>query len=112
MNYEEMSDLEIAARVLHGRGVPHKIEHQTCFIDHGFEDGECVYTAFDPCNSASDSWDLMVSNEISLVTLGDEWEAHHLDDYGNESNNIVQARPGRAVSICFLKMKDAENGNN
>lgn len=54
------------------------------------------------------AWSLMVDNGISLITLGDEWEAHHLDDNGDESNNIVQASPGGAVSICFLKMLDAE----
>lgn len=113
MNYEEMSDFEI------NKAVADITDFGELIVNHN-EDNQTVYLCekdglfstipishFNPCNNPSDSWDLMVSNGISLITLGDEWEAHHLDDYGDESNNIVQAEPGRAISICFLKMKDA-----
>lgn len=115
MNYEEMSDFELNKAVSDivdfGEMIVKANQSEgtvyLCEKDGLFSEIPIGY--FDPCNNPTQSWSLMVENKISLITFDDEWEAHHLNDYGFESNNIVQAKAGRAVSICFLKMKDAEN---
>lgn len=112
MKYEEMSDFEINKLTAEKLGF---IVNDTS-KDNGVGDitvqskavGGSQFIPMNYCNNPSDAWLLMTYNEISLITLGDEWEAHHLNDYGDEQNNTVQCKPGRAVSICFLKMKDAE----
>jgi hypothetical protein len=119
MIYENMSDLEIAARVLYARKISHTIEHKTCFIDNGYEDGACVYTAFDPCNNPKDAWPIILENNITLhhnwnekgkyTAIGIKTTERDLGSY-HESVEVTldKGKELRAAMIVFLMMKDAE----
>lgn len=114
MNYENMSDLEIAARVLYARKIPHKIEHKTCFIDRGYEDGACVYTAFDPCSNPRDAFPIIFENRISIaVSVGGKWKAYGWPKWFDKNGappkiEVTHENPLIAAMIVFLMMKDAE----
>ena len=113
MNYEEKSDLEIAARALTAKGIPHKIENGRCFINHGYKDGACIFTLFDPCNNPSDAWSIIFENKISIGWFcGEKWRAEADNQFmpgSYKQFTSIDENPLRAAMICFLKMKDAEN---
>lgn len=115
MKFEEMSDLEISARVLHAKKIPHKIEHGTCFIDHGFDGGECVYVAFDPCNKPNDAWPIIVESRIAVIpTTDNKWMSYGWRKWSGKVDysprkHFTHENPLRAAMICFLMMKEAEN---
>mgnify|MGYP000976120782 CR=1 FL=1 len=114
MNYEEMSDLEIAARVLTAKGISYKIERGICFINHGYEDGACVFTHFDPCNNWADAGPIIVENKMTISPQANfdesQWGAScGVDDNLNPEFAVWSENPLRAAMICFLEIKDAEN---
>ncbi len=131
MRYKDMSDFEI-----------NKLVAKNVFNDHEWvcvssrSDGEFVaslvnYTQekFDPCNSSSDAWPIIVENNISMLADSDYALDRHLrkfklnftgryvasafpvmsDGFNGDEVQSIDKNPLRAAMICFLKMKDAES---
>ncbi|MCP3679398.1 MAG: hypothetical protein GY782_03670 [Gammaproteobacteria bacterium] len=109
MNYEEMSDLEISARVLTVKGVSYKIEYGSCLIDHGYEDGAWFFTNFNPCNKFEDWYAIAEMCGMSMSVNGRASIPKSVSGLDEVISHTCKGKLGRAVSICFLKMKDAEN---
>lgn len=122
MNYEEMSDKKINKSV-------GEIVHLYCFYLERKGDGifisrstnkndfnEIVNSNFDPCNNPSDAWPIILKHGISINFDGIDWEADTSwmgGDRSNRSYNNIEnnaGKPLRAAMICFLKMKESENG--
>lgn len=108
MNYEEMSDGAINLEV-----------H---YLVNDIPKHHAVIMTKDYCNNPSDAWSIILESRISLLipddgTLSseavvierhigyDDDEIHCSINYSTQNDN-----PLRAAMICFLKMKDAENG--
>lgn len=121
MNYEDKTNRWIAIEVAKRLGK--RVATVTEFHEG---DGCVVYPHsnrinFDPCSSPSDAWPIIVDNCISLTTIGDgNWHADTVESIDctdsnhftcTSSNHFHDDNPLRAAMICFLKMKDAENGN-
>ena len=115
IKYEEMSDFEVNTAVVKALRLPFKSEFCNVFLDHGFDEGACVYTRVDYCNNPNDAWPIIVDNEISLVKDKEvdwwsarsgvvEWSYESMghDFYFDDDN------PLRAAMIVFLMMKEAE----
>tara|TARA_R110002020_G_scaffold149951_1_gene326420 strand:+ start:554 stop:916 length:363 start_codon:yes stop_codon:yes gene_type:complete len=119
MNYEDMSDFEINLKISKILGLR---QSPICPNGNG-NTGMIVYPHsnkinFDPCNNPSDAWPIIVEHGICLTspTVGRKhqlWSASWNKDGGRWSYGDVthgDKNPLRAAMICFLKMKDAENG--
>lgn len=118
MNYEDMSDFEINGRVgkivfgLDGDSfrTTNPMNNVVEFIT-GFGD-EREFKYFNGCNNPSDAWPIIFENKIGIMHNWNKegyWSAISPKsgcDYDCNGRN-----PLRAAMICFLKMKDAENGN-
>lgn len=125
MNYEDMSDFEINKAVLLIQDVDGDIESITCrntklkCINQvaivkfkGIEEP----ARFNPCSNPSDAWPIIVENKIGVTPATvrsnrnkDLWIAS--PDWTFETPfDTNHKNPLRAAMICFLKMKDAENG--
>ena len=124
MNYEEMNNHQINKRVARALG----IEWIAVAQDGLIVDGQS--TSVDYCNNPSDAWPIIFDSGMSIwqVTESDreigmsyatgDWGAYCVMQVDGESNinsdgfEALDSNPLRAAMICFLKMKDAENGNN
>ena len=122
MSYDEMSDFEInkaVAYLVYGEDeieFIHQSESKAKCISRvaliRFEDS-VVSEKFDPCNNPSDAWPIIVENSLLISPCQDRrnlgfWIASDgfvIPEFSGKDKN-----PLRAAMICFLKMKDAENG--
>lgn len=114
MNYEGKSNRWIAIEVAKATGK--RVSVATEFHDG---DGILVYPHsnqinFNPCNNPSDAWKIIVSNEIGITPHGCWWMASNFNpsSVGDFQVQVMQydKNPLRAAMICFLKMKESENG--
>ena len=118
MKYEEMNNHQINKLVARKLGV----EWIAVAQDGLIVDGKSA--SVDYCNNPSDAWPIIVENKISLITpddgsfiseavvvsrhLGyDDDEIHCEISFSVQHDNQL-----RAAMICFLKIKDAENGKH
>lgn len=62
---------------------------------------------FDYCNNPSDAWPIIELIWEELMQADDYYQAHTKWDAYCTDHNVGKLR---AAMICFLKMKDAENG--
>ncbi len=112
MNYDEMSDTQIAGMVLAARGIKYKVEHSTCFISHGFIDGANLYTRFDPCNNPNDIMPIAIeygfSIELPDSNLGGIGQITKYIPNNTDIEIEFTGLPYRSIAICFLEMKEAE----
>lgn len=115
MNYEEMSDYEINCLVVgfvnpecvkFFRDVPNKPSAS------GYNKRGIHLAIADYCNNPADWGKLMEDNKISTTWWPDEeggnescWEAATGKRWENSRH---KTSPGRAVSICYLKSKEAK----
>lgn len=135
MNYEEMSDFEINKLVVdkhlhlfvNEAKSRRRLDSDVWVFD---SEGLLRNTNYNPCNNPSDAWPIIFDSGMSIwqVTESDreigmsyatgDWGAYcvmQVDGEGNINSDGFEAldsNPLRAAMICFLKMKDAENGNN
>ena len=127
MNYEDMSDHEInmAVTCIENNCQGWSVLGDNSGFYHCGVDGNGYYeqAALDYCNNPSDAWPIIVENAISIQPVHDVaaggyyklseikyWTAwatnrQSVDSFTEDKN------PLRAAMICFLKMKDAENGS-
>ena len=127
MNYEEMSDNQIAmavAMTIEGVGFDDDVNPLfavDCFCIGKAKGRGChVIWAdrdrseyFDPCSNPSDAWPIIVENKIDLAhtVSGDaNCAVFKVDKRGlyREFYTTTSKNPLRAAMICFLKMKDSE----
>ncbi|MGL5564690.1 MAG: phage protein NinX family protein [Plesiomonas sp.] len=111
MNYEEMSDDEIAVRVLHFNG----------FKSVDFGDGYEILLSsdlrkdvgpkstkkfrFDPCNNPSDAWPIIIGSKIGIAHVNGAWRgSSFVAGYDEHHNN----NPLRAAMIVFLMMQEQD----
>ena len=112
MNYEDMSDFEINVRV--AEHLPLRIhENQSASVKckpSGVLCDDLIETyEFNPCNSPSDTWPIIVDNKIAIApakaTAG-MW-------FGSSADGSLCApmdsNPLRAAMIVFLIMNDGES---
>lgn len=133
MNYEEMSDFEVN-KLVAGIFLPcdylfdeenKRVElanYQDVMIGYMHDQVLTPYQEFNPCNNPSDALPVIVDNYISLTTIGDgNWHADTVESIDCtdsncftcvSSNHFHDNNPLRAAMICFLKMKDADNGKH
>jgi len=122
MNYETMSDFEINVQVAAAFMPECNYSHTVNELKNGEAEfwcanqiGETVNAGkYDFCNNPADWGKLMHDNKISCSWYIDEeggnedcWEAHASARWENAQH---PTSPGRAISICYLKMKEANNG--
>ena len=118
MNYEDMSDFEV------NKLVSSMVEFGDLIVTVN-DSNETVYLCekdgllsilpvghFNPCNNPSDAWPIMNDSRIEIKR--DTCQAH-VSSYFNPEFAVHcrndEKATLRAAMICFLKMKDAENGN-
>ena len=67
--------------------------------------------SFDPCNNPVQATPIIIENKISVNYIDKDigWGAYHFDEEKGELE-IYDKNYYRAAMICFLMMKDAENG--
>jgi hypothetical protein len=121
MNYEEMSDDKINELVTIAvikqtfkdvKSVKRDGSQGYVWVEvHGFS-SEPIY---EYCTRAADWGKLMQDNKISIKTMPDYldvtirgWEA--TGSLGLVEQFYNSEKPGRAIAICYLKMKEANNG--
>ena len=118
MNYEDMSDFEINKWIwrLTMNGKTMHCHGTTIYKE------STRYNEFDPCNNPSDAWPIIVENNISIshsiaLYRADALVYDNKFDKGfkifkqdSQLGDTSSRGALRAVMICFLKMKDAENG--
>lgn len=122
MNYEEMSDFEINMLVAMAEGlivnelqsVSLKAKSSSVLFDDIVSQFE-----FNPCNSPSDAWPIILDNNITLLfsDSGDcevsfDYRCTDTDETLTSWVNIEKHKKYkilRAAMICFLKMKDMQN---
>lgn len=115
MKYEDMSDFEINKWVWR-LAMTGKTMH--CHGSIIYKEAT-RYNEFDPCNSPSDAWPIIVANKITIIH--NEYDDMHMtcSNYNHSwcheagdrivfDNEVVANNPLRAAMICFLKMKDAQ----
>ncbi|NAZ55479.1 DUF2591 domain-containing protein [Vibrio toranzoniae] len=110
-NYNEMSNLLINKHVANILDLK---ESPVSGMTYG--DGLIVYphsneVNFDPCNNPLDAWPIIVGNKINI-----EWrDSLKLNPLakgtGGNACHWSDKNPLRAAMICFLRMKEIENGN-
>ncbi|AUR86927.1 NinX [Vibrio phage 1.091.O._10N.286.52.B12] len=121
MNYEEMSNWEITKRVVEIRCkgqlikfLPQEdiLEPMTSGV---MSDKLKIITGLgreqviDACNNPSDAWPIIVEHGIGMHKQHDQsW----FSSWTTGEFDCVDKNPLRAAMICFLKMKDAENGKH
>lgn len=127
MNYEEMKPWQIC-QLVHNHAVCNG-EFEVTFENNGcqwkYKDQSQSSEVFEFTMNESKgrvkgytseiehAWPIIKENKISIITVGAEWEAHRFSDLIlDEEFNTTNKDPLVAAMICFLKMKDAENGNN
>lgn len=95
MNYEEMSDGAINLEV-----------H---YLANDIPKHHAVIMTKDYCNNPSDAWPIITENEMKIDPRR---SSPKLDWMVSRDDQIyaVSKNPLRAAMICFLKIKDAENG--
>ena len=113
MNYEDMSDFEINKEI--AKSTDGDWHHSDGIVWK--DDVEGFSKTFDPCNNPSDAWPIIIANNISInhgkTLVNDEWVdiwfvgagIPEAQERATNSSKVL-----RAAMICFLKMKDAENG--
>jgi hypothetical protein len=109
--YSEVSNSEINKRVAQLTGV-HSDEEGPCWFDyaHMDSDGEPERHSFDPCNNPSDTWPIIIKNEISL--LFNETQVGKYTAAGGESDGfkhqfeVTDDNPLRAAMIVYLMMQE------
>lgn len=120
MNHEEMSDHEVNKAVAINLELDYLVSACGRYIS-------VESRMFDPCNSPSDAWPIIVDNGISTIKLNrsDMWlacsdvelETICMSPCGNDNgvscmdskNNSYHANPLRAAMIVFLMMKENQN---
>jgi hypothetical protein len=113
MNYEEMSDhdinMAVTCIVYNCHDWPVK-DNNSGFYHCGV-DGSCHYivNCIDFCNSPSDSWHIILENNITLELSADSlYEAYSVVNGVRFSVQFSEkSRALRAAMICFLKMKES-----
>ena len=106
MNYEEMSDQQINLKIV--KIIYGDINHDRDIKELWHRD------RFNYCNDPKNWGKLMQDNKISCSWEPDEEGGN--EDCWEASNGTRwqlghhKTSPGRAVSICYLKMKEANNG--
>lgn len=108
MNYEEMNNHQINKRVARALGV----EWIAVAQDGLIIDGQSA--SVDYCSNPSDAWPIITEHGISLVWMDAKvryYEAHGInEDRADEDWHSQHPNALRAAMICFLKMKESENG--
>lgn len=108
MNYENLTDIEINARVSRALYGDVSRGHQM----------ELASGAVDYCNRIEDAWPVITGNNISIVATDSEWialpdnavidgitgDATSMIYVGDEC--IISKNPLRAAMIVFLKMQE------
>ncbi len=109
MNYEDMSDFEINSKVALFLGKSVSREHEcintgSCFL---LTDSSGDRIEFNPCNNPSDAWPIVELIWERLMQVDAYYQAHTKWEAYCIEREVGKLR---AAMICFLKMKDAENG--
>ena len=121
MNYEEMSDYEINRAVaahLIPCGYDPDDKKQIVELLESFDkpEGEThngigfdyrVCGTFDPCNSPSDAWPIIVENKISIKFRSGTDKLSCMAEYDNQTYSVHE-NPLRAAMIVYLIMQEAE----
>ncbi|WP_392430585.1 protein ninX [Edwardsiella piscicida] len=115
MNYEEMSDSDIAAKVFevshgvipdfkeHPDGGISLISYENDIISG--EDVEVVGGRFNPLNNLSDMWPLISENNMSICSIGGNgpWMVR------SGTFSSIHTNPLRAAAIVYLMMKEKDH---
>jgi len=112
MNYEEMSDFDIAVELKN-----YVKGSFSVYADHRMPFVLCEDTneEFDPCNNPDDMWPIIVEHDITVSPSEGAW-IHDGKPHGYNSDSYeigklyeyYDKNPLRAAAIVFLMMKDAE----
>ncbi|EFQ9579823.1 DUF2591 domain-containing protein [Salmonella enterica] len=105
-NYEDMSDSQIAQKVFFFVSSNHCPNGGLAHISSDgffFFDDKNIKRKFDPCNTPSDAWPIIVDNEISINrwALSDGCGADRFGHFDTRDD-----KPLRAAMIVFLKMNE------
>ncbi|MCK5614652.1 DUF2591 family protein [Candidatus Pacearchaeota archaeon] len=123
MNFEEMSDIEINQAVVVALNPQYKVKffyHDSEEIPYcwAFINRRGGYSSAVPmpdyCNDWSNAGPLMTDNYMILmpayISLNEDSLWHAVDCFENYGSGRL-INPLRAIAICYLKMKAAENGS-
>lgn len=114
MDYDKLSDEEInvtVTRVVRGL-YQYRLSERGDYLYK--EDSTGVYRSdiSDYCNQPEHWGKLLGDNGLSIVYMKqDGWDAHALLDLGrgyDEQYNTCDMEIGRAIAVCYLKMKEGE----
>ena len=116
MNYEQLSDFEINKAVAEALGYDSPSTEgagdKILIHNHGMPT-RGVIDNYDPCNSPSDAWPIIVENRIALIPAFGIWDASKGDFKHNRRNFQVQnANPLRAAMIVFLMLAASAGEDN
>ncbi len=104
MNYEEMNKMQINKHVARALN----LEWNAIASDGLIIDGKSL--SVDYCNNPSDAWPIIVDNEIDIYFNSSSGHGAYKHISNQRGIDVANKNPLRAAMICFLKMKDAENG--
>lgn len=116
MNYEEMSDFEINRKVAAVLGIEMGMVQSSNnkFGTVNLLNGRI----FNPCNNSSDVWPIILKHGITIefddnANFQNAYICHEEGypdfEHGFDTDDCDE-KPLRAACICFLKMKELENG--
>lgn len=122
MNYEEISDEsinELVAKV--ANYTPSEIDIIVNSFVSAIKEGEhkelnmATFGIRDSefpnyCNNLYDAWSIIVENEINIEFQDGGFVNAWVDNDHGFFESQIQKNPLRAAMICFLKMKESDNG--
>lgn len=102
MNYNDLTDVEIATRVATALGYENAFGQD---VQRGkpvtLINTVNIWEIFDPCHSWADAGPIIQNNKIALTPIRQYWEAGE----GYECPLVQDINPLRAAMIVFLMMK-------
>lgn len=118
-DYSKISDFEINKLVAVSQGfAPENCDiakRGSSLVGVGWdEDTGSAIKVFDYCNNPSDAWPIILSNDISLMYMGNCYWGATTDAKkyikGTAKISSINVSPLRAAMIVYLMMKESENG--
>lgn len=111
VNYNEWSDHKVNKKLATSLGERVSNEHEcletgACFLMTKVYD---VRTPFNPCNNFDDWYKLAEKYGMSLDVSGRASIPKSISKLDHVISHTCEGKLGRAVAICVLKLKDAEN---
>lgn len=108
MDYNKLSDFEINELVEKATGLSH--ETYPDFSPEPYVWNEDAKAEFDPCNNASNAWQIIMENKMTLIYFsGDDMYSVEFKKDGRWFA-ATNKNPLRAAMIIFLMMQEEENG--